>query len=61
MNKKNKFLYVWKLWINYGQGWENECIEETYTGYIENRRAYRENCPQYPQRWTRARILNVTT
>jgi hypothetical protein len=58
MKKKNKYIYGWKLWVNYGQGWEYEIFEETRQGYIENRKAYRENCT-YPQKWTRARELNT--
>jgi hypothetical protein len=55
--KVNKYLYGWKLYVNYGQGWEYEIFEETYHGYLENRRLYRENC-KYPQKWTKARELN---
>lgn len=42
---------------NSRQGWEYEIFEETYQGYKENRKAYRQNC-DYPQRWTRGRELN---
>lgn len=55
--KKNKYSYIWRLWIDYGQGWEHELDELTKDEYKVNRKAYRENCP-YPQKWTRARILN---
>jgi hypothetical protein len=55
--KINKFLYGWKLYVNYGQGWEYECFEPTLVGYRENRKEYRNNC-SYPQRWTRGRELN---
>lgn len=57
MSKINKYLYGWKLYVNYGQGWEYETFEETKQGYLENKKAYRENCP-YPQRWVQARELN---
>jgi hypothetical protein len=53
----NKYLYGWKLYVNYGQGWEYEIFEDTYKGYKENRKAYRENCT-YPQKWTRGRETN---
>ena len=53
----NKYLYGWRLSVNYGQGWEFETFEETLEGYKENKRLYRENC-SYPQRWSRARELN---
>ena len=55
--KINKYLYVWKLWVNYGQGWEYETMELTYKEYKENRKAYRQDC-KYPQKWTKARELN---
>jgi hypothetical protein len=58
MKKKvNKYLYGWKLYVNYGQGWEYETFEDTFKGYKENRKAYRENCP-YPQKWTNGRETN---
>ena len=57
MAKINKFLYGWKLSVNYGQGWEYECFEETFKAYQENKRLYRENC-DYPQRWVQAREPN---
>ena len=56
--KVNKYLYGWKLYVNYGQGWEYETFEETFKGYKENRRLYRENIPQYSQKWTYGRELN---
>ena len=59
MEKNNKYLDGWKLYVNYGQGWEYygqgweyETFEETYKSYRENRKAYQENCT-YPQRWTK--------
>ena len=55
--KKNKYLYGWKLYVNYGQGWEYETFEETLEGFKTNKRLYQENCP-YPQRWSRGRELN---
>ena len=55
--KVNKYLYGWKLYVNYGCGWEYETFEETYSGYKVNRKAYQENC-NYPQKWTRGRELN---
>jgi len=55
--KTNKFLYGWKFYVNYGQGWEYEIFEETRKGMVENRRAYQENCP-YPLRISRGRETN---
>lgn len=57
MTRVNKWLYGWKLYVNYGQGWEYETFEATWKGYRENRKAYREECP-YPQKWTQGRETN---
>lgn len=56
--KPTKYLYGWKLYVNYGGGWEYELFEETFAGMRENRKAYRENCPQYPQKWVSGREAN---
>jgi hypothetical protein len=55
--KKNKYLYGWKLCVNYGQGWEYEYFTDSYREYRGIRRDYIENC-KYPQKWTKARELN---
>jgi hypothetical protein len=55
--KKNKYLYGWKLWVNYGGGWEYEYFTDSFIEYKGIRRDYRENC-NYPQKWTKARELN---
>lgn len=43
-----KRLYGWKLWVDYGQGWEYEVFETRYADGRERLREYRENCPEYP-------------
>jgi len=55
--KVNKYLYGWKLYVDYGQGWEYEIFEDTFSGYRENKRLYKENC-NYPQKWVEARVPN---
>ena len=55
--KINKWLYGWKLYVDYGTGWEYENFEATYKEYRENKKAYAENHP-YPQKWVRGRELN---
>jgi len=57
MKRINKWLYGYKLYVNYGQGWTYEQFDETRAQFRENRKAYRENCP-YPQKWVRGRELN---
>ena len=56
--KVSKYLYGWKFYVNYGQGWEYEIFEDTYQGMRENRKAYLENCP-YPLKITKGRELNT--
>jgi len=53
----NKYLYGWKFYVNYGQGWEYEIFEATSQGMKENRKAYLENCP-YPLKITKGREAN---
>ena len=53
----NKYLYGWRFYCNYGQGWEYEIFEETHAGMVENRKAYLENSP-YPLRISRGREDN---
>ena len=54
MAYKRKTVDVWKLFVDYGDGWEHETTEVTFEAMKENRKAYRENC-SYPQRWKRGR------
>jgi len=56
-NRIPKYIYGWKLSVNYGQGFEYETFEDTKEAYKENKRLYSENC-HYPQRWTRGKELN---
>ena len=55
--KTNKWLYGWKLYVDYGSGWEYETFEPTWKEFKINRKAYQENCP-YPQKWSEGRELN---
>lgn len=53
----NKYLYGWRFYVDYGQGWEYECFELTRQAMIENRRQYEQNCP-YPLKITKGREPN---
>ena len=57
MKRENKYLYGWKFFCDYGQGYEYETFEETFEGMKENRKAYRESSP-YPLKISRGRELN---
>ena len=60
MSKRvNKYIYGWKLYVNYGygHGWEYEIFEETYKDIKQRVKEYRDNCP-YPVKITQSRELN---
>ena len=48
MPYKRKTRDVWRLYVDYGQGWEHELDEFTLDEARQTRKEYRENCPQYP-------------
>jgi hypothetical protein len=58
MKRINKFIYLWKLSVNYGQGYEYEIGELSFKEIKQRAKEYRENCPQYPIRVTHGRELN---
>lgn len=43
-----KTIDVWRLYVNYGYGWEHELDEFSRVEARQRLREYRENCPQYP-------------
>lgn len=55
--KVNKYLYGWKLYVNYGQGWEYVGFYTSAKEMREDRKAYRENCG-YPLKITRGKEIN---
>lgn len=55
MARKRKTRDVWRFYLDYGCGWEHEITELSREAMKENRKAYRENCPQYPLRIVRGR------
>jgi len=61
MKKKNKYIYGWALYVNYGAGtgWEYEVFEYTASEMRSRIKEYRENCPQYPVKCGRRRELNT--
>ena len=44
----------YEIQVNYGEGYETECVETNYYAMLINRQAYRENCG-YPFRVVRKR------
>jgi hypothetical protein len=45
-----KYILVWEIQGNYGQGWECETAEETRREALARLREYRENMPEYAHR-----------
>tara|TARA_R110000868_G_scaffold86426_4_gene242392 strand:- start:371 stop:571 length:201 start_codon:yes stop_codon:yes gene_type:complete len=48
--RERKTIDVWRILVNYGQGWEHETTELSFREARANARAYREAAPQYPVR-----------
>lgn len=48
MKYKRKTIDVWRLFVDYGCGWEHELTEFTQKDGRQRLKEYRENCPQYP-------------
>ena len=53
----NKWLYGWKIYVNYGQGWEYEVFELTWKDAKQRLKEYHQNCP-YPVKASKGRELN---
>ena len=45
---KRKTVDVWKMYVDYGQGWEYELSEYSREAIKRRRNEYAKNCPQYP-------------
>lgn len=54
MAYQRKTRDVWRIYVNYGAGFEHECTELTRAEMVENRKAYQENC-RYPIKIQRVR------
>ena len=54
----NKYLYGWRLYVNYGHSWEYEVFELTWADMRNRIKEYRENCPQYALKTSYGRESN---
>ena len=45
-----KTVDCWRLFVNYGQGWEYEGTDSSLRAARQTLKSHRENCPQYPAR-----------
>jgi len=55
--KANKYLYGWKLYVNYGDGWEYETFNEKFRDAKEEKKLYHQNC-NYPVKLSHGRESN---
>jgi hypothetical protein len=58
--RERKTIDVWRIWVNYGQGWEHECSELTWKEAREQVACYRANC-NYPVKVTLGRDYILET
>ena len=56
MARERKTVDCWRFFVNYGTGYEEECIEFTRKEMKVSRDAYRKNC-SYPLEIRRSRML----
>ena len=56
--KTNKWLYGFRIYVHYGQGWEYEIFETSLTEARARVKEYRVNCPEYPVKMSRGRESN---
>lgn len=47
---KRRTRDTWQLHIDYGQGWEHEVTEFSFSEIRQRAKEYRENAPQYPRK-----------
>lgn len=55
MAYERKTRDIWRVYVDYGQGWEYEIAEFTKAEAEQRKREYRENCPQYPVKVVKGR------
>jgi hypothetical protein len=42
----------YRLFVDYGQGWEHEHTESSLKAIRQSVKDYKKNAPQYPVKWT---------
>lgn len=60
MTYERKTRDEYRLFVNYGQGWEHEISEDSLKDIRERAKEYNENCPEYPIRWSTHRVKKET-
>jgi hypothetical protein len=56
MPRQRKTRDEYQIHVDYGQGFEEVCAEDTYPDAKQRLREYRENMPQYPAKIVKRRI-----
>ena len=61
MSRIRKTRDTWEIHVHYGQGWEHEITEFSWSEARTRLREYRANCPEYPVKAVkrRERIASV--
>lgn len=55
MAYKRKTRDCWRLYVDYGEGWEYEGTDYSKADARKTQKAYSENCPQYPTKIVKGR------
>lgn len=55
MAYKRKTVDCWRMYVNYGAGWEYELTEYSREEAYQRVKEYAENCPQYPTKSVKGR------
>lgn len=55
MAYQRKTRDVWRFYVNYGNGYELECTDYSRKEAMDDKKAYAENCPQYPTKIVKGR------
>lgn len=56
MAYQRKTADEWHLLVNYGQGWEHETTESSWSDARAQRKCYRDNAPEYPVKVVKHRV-----
>jgi len=50
-----KTVDCWRMYVNYGNGWEYELTEYSRAEIRQRQKEYAENCPQWPVKVVKGR------
>ena len=55
MAYQRKTRDIWRIYVDYGQGWEYEGADYSRAAARQTQRVYAQNCPQYPVKIVKGR------